>query len=326
MTDQLNIEAMNNVAMIASPATVVSWNAKTSPPEASGVESGGKGIAGALHTKTRWHAGKFVARAFVAAAVFGAGPTHAAEGPVYDVFAKALAPITAAVFGGAPGQPGAMVVEGTISQASGKAAAARDAKLRLAIQAPDRLRADLAHRGAVLTASRSGRELWAAPPAPMRQLAAAAGLDLQATAADTDPAPLIPLGLDPQMLVFLPVVFDVQDLGTEDIDGTPHRNLEFGFLPELRRAIRAEDFTVRAWIDPDHRPRRLTITGRDYSLDITIDDIKFADQLPEAAWQPAENQEVLHLPASALHELFEQMLGQKIEIPSGLREELPSAR
>lgn len=216
-----------------------------------------------------------------------------------------------------------MVIEGTVNAASGKLAAARGARLRLALQAPDRLRADVVHHGTLLTASRSGRELWASPAGPMRELAKAAGIDVQNAEPDPQPIPLIPIGLDPQMLVFLPVVFDVQDLGLEEVDGTVHRGLEFSFLPELRKAIRAEDFTARAWITPGHTPRRVTVSGEDYSIDISIDKIDFAEKLPDAAWEPAEGQDVLRLPASALSELFERMLGQKFTLPGDLVTELP---
>ena len=315
---------MNNVAMMAKPAMVVSWKAKMSPPEASGVENGRANMAVTAHTRSPRKSGKFVACLATALGVLAAPPLQAAEGPIYDVFAKALAPVAAAVFGAAPGQPGAMVVEGHVQQATGRLAAARGAKLRLAIQAPDHLRADLAHHGTVLTASRTGSELWAAPPATMRQLAEAAGLDLSAPVTGQAPAPLLPVALDPQMLVFLPVVFDVRDLGTEDIDGTPHRQLEFGFLPELRKAIGAEEFTAQAWVGPDHQPRRITVTGADYSLDLAIEKLNFAEQFPATAWQPAEDQDVLQLPASALHQLFEKMLGQNLSIPTALAEELPS--
>lgn len=240
---------------------------------------------------------------------------RAADESVYDTFAKALAPIAAAVFGGAEGQPGVMVAECTVSEASGKLAAARGAQLRLALQAPDHLRADLAYNGAVLTACRAGKEMWATPAAPMRALAKAAGIDVDNVQPDTSSAPLIPIALDPQMLVFLPVVFDVRDLGIEDIEGTSHRVLQFGLLQELRKAIKAEDFTARAWIGPDYKPRRVLVAGKDYSLEIGVDKLTFADRLPETAWQSAEGVEVLKLPASTTSELFEKMLGQKIPQP-----------
>lgn len=238
----------------------------------------------------------------------------AADGQIYDVFAKALAPFASAAFGGGEGQPGAFMVEGKVTQASGKMAAAQGMQLRLALQRPDRLRADLAYNGQVLTACRAGKKLWAAPQGPMKTLAQAAGIDTDATAPDEKSTPLIPLALDPQMLAFLPVVFDVKDDGNDDIDGAPHRVLEFGLLEELRKAIKAEPFEARAWIDNDNRPRRVTVSGKDYSIQIDVERLNFASQFPDKAWQPAEGQEVLRLPASALNELFEKMLESKIEL------------
>jgi hypothetical protein len=43
-----------------------------------------------------------------------------------------------------------------------------------------------------------------------------------------------------------------------------------------------------------------------------VDKIHFAPQLPPTAWEPPADQDVLRLPASALNELFEKMLAQKL--------------
>jgi hypothetical protein len=265
----------------------------------------------------RWwtHSRTCLAACKIAAWLALAPNAPAAGGEIYDVFAKALAPFASAVFGGGEGQPGAFMVEGKVTQASGKMAAAQGMQLRLALQRPDHLRADLAYNGQVLTACRAGKELWAAPAGPMKSLAQAAGIDTANTAPDEKSTPLIPLALDPQMLAFLPVVFAVQDEGSEDIDGAAHRVLEFGLLEELRKAIKAEPFEARAWIGGDNRPRRVTVSSKDYSIQIDVERLNFAGQFPEKAWQPAAGQEVLRLPASALNELFEKMLEQKIDLP-----------
>ncbi|MFM7374385.1 MAG: hypothetical protein ACKO39_04455, partial [Chthoniobacterales bacterium] len=92
--------------------------------------------------------------------------------------------------------------------------------------------------------------------------------------------------------------------------------LEFGLLEELRKAIKAEPFEARAWIGNDNRPRRVTVSGKDYSIQVDVERLDFAGQFPDKVWQPAEDQQVLRLPASSLNELFEKMLGQKID-PSG---------
>jgi len=265
----------------------------------------------------RWsaHSRTCLAACKIAAWLALATDAPAAEGQVYDVFAKALAPFASAVFGGGEGQPGAFMVEGKVTQATGKMAAAQGMQLRLALQRPDHLRADLAYNGQVLTACRAGKELWAAPAGPMKTLAQAAGIDTSNNAPDEKSTQLIPLALDPKMLAFLPVVFDVKDGGSEDIDDVPHRVLEFGLLEELRKAIKAEPFQARAWIGDDNRPRRVTVSGKDYSIQVDVDRLNFAGQFTDKAWQPAEGQEVLRLPASALNELFEKMLGQKIDLP-----------
>ena len=238
-------------------------------------------------------------------------PARAAEGPVYDVFARALAPIAAAVLGSTNSQTGAMVAECRINSGTGPLSAAAGTRLRVAIQAPDRFRVDVVRDGSTtpLTACRDGKELWAVPAAPMTALAKAAGFDTTDTTPDTASPPLLPIALDAQMLAFLPVVFDVKDLG---MDKDPQRRvLQFGLLPQLREAMQAEEFSGRAWIGADDRPVRLVLTTPRGEVDLEIEKLDFADQLAATAWQPSEGQEALRLPASALNELFEKMLGPR---------------
>jgi hypothetical protein len=144
----------------------------------------------------------------------------------------------------------------------------------------------------------------------MTSLAQAAGFDTTETTPDTTSPPLLPITLDAQMLAFLPVVFDVKDLGMEK--NPQLRVLQFGLLPQLREALNAEEFTGRAWIGQDNRPVRLVLTTPRGEVDLEIEKLDFAEKLASTAWQPSEGQEALRLPASALNELFEKMLGAKL--------------
>jgi hypothetical protein len=145
----------------------------------------------------------------------------------------------------------------------------------------------------------------------MSVLAQAAGIGAKQSAPDTASPPLLPIALDPQMLSFLPLVFDVKDLGKEQ--NPQRRVLEFGLLPQLREAIKAEDFTGRAWIGDNDKPTRLVLTTSQGEIDLEIEKLDFTDQLAATAWQPAQGQEALRLPASALNEVFEKMLGARAE-------------
>jgi len=262
----------------------------------------------------RMHIRACAATCKIAALLALALPARAQEAPAYDAFAKALAPFASVVFGG-EGQPGAFMAECNVSAATGTVATAQGMHLRLALQRPDHFRADLAGNGQILTACRAGGALWATPEEPMRALAQAAGLDTSHSGPDATPAPLIPLTIDPKMLGFLPVIFDVKDEGSEDIGGEPHRILRFGLMPDVRKATKAGDFDARAWIDGDSRPRRVIVKGPDYSIQIEVEKLVFAPKFPDKAWHPPEGQQVLKLPASALNGLFEKMLAHKIELP-----------
>jgi hypothetical protein len=245
----------------------------------------------------------------MALTIWLAQPARATDGSVYELFGQALAPIAAALLGSADGRTQAMVAECLVNGGTGPLAAAAGTRLRLAVQAPDRFRIDVVRRGSAtpLTACRDGKELWAVPAEPMTMLAQAAGFDTSDQAPDTTSPPLIPLALDPQMLSFLPLVFDVRDLGTEE--NPQRRVLEFGLLPQLREAIKVEDFTGRAWIGDNDKPTRLVLTTSQGEIDLEIEKLDFAGELAASAWQPSEGQEALRLPASALNELFEKMLG-----------------
>ena len=304
MTDQLNIDATNSVRIMIRPASVDSWKAKNSPSAARKCGRSNVGMRLARHSRTCRAACKILA---AVTAILNVSTLHADDGQPYDVFAKALAPIASAVFGATAGQPGALVAECQVAEATGPLAPARGTRFRLALQAPDRMRVDVIRTNEKLTACRNGTELWAVPAESMRTLAQAAGLPTS-PATDSAATPLVPLALNPQMLAFLPAVFDVKDLGMEN----GHRILQFGLLPEIQQSIQAEAFTGRAWIGDDYRPARIVIDGPGFSLDIRIDKLGYAEQLAATAWQPDAGQDALRLPASALNGLFENMLSAKI--------------
>lgn len=264
-----------------------------------------------LHLKTCLVACKFAALLLVAAA-----SAQTPQEPVYAAFAKTLAPFASALFGGGEGQPGAFVIEGTVSGATGVTSAAQGMQIRLAVQHPDSLRADVASNGQILTACRTGRELWATPEEPAKALAQAAGIALDNTAPDAESTPLVPLALDAKILALLPAAFDVKDEGNEDIEGAPHRVLRFSLLPNLRKASTIPAFEARVWIHDNHQPRRLAIKGADYSIQIEIARLSFAPRFPDKAWQPEENQSVLRLPASVLNNLLGKMLSLKTSPPA----------
>lgn len=265
-------------------------------------------MSSALHSRTCPAACKIAA--LLAMAV---SPVNAAEGPAYEVFGRALAPIAAAVFGTTNGQSSAMVAECLVKNGTGPLSAAIGTRFRLALQSPDRLRIDVVRESTPpLTACRDGKELWAVPAEPMTALAQAVGLDTTKTDPDATSPPLVPLALNAQMLAFLPLVFDVKDLGMEE-DPQRRRVLEFGLLPQLREAIKSENLTGRAWIDANDRPTRLVLTTTQGEIDIEIEKLDFAGELSPSAWQPAGNEEALRLPASALNEMFGKMLGTRTD-------------
>lgn len=231
----------------------------------------------------------------------------AAEGAAYDVFGRALAPIAASLFAGTNSPAPAMVAEGVVSDGSGPLAAAKDTRFRVAWQSPDRVRLDVVRGGTKITACRDGAEIWAAPAETVRPLLLAAGLDPSApnTPAGVSAPTLLPTGLDPQMLAFLPALFDVQDQGTDQ----NLRVLDFGMLPQLQQMIPMPDFRGRAWIGQDYRPQRLSFAAAGETVQIDISSLEFPQKLSPSAWQPSANEEALRMPASTFDALLPALLG-----------------
>lgn len=305
MTDQLKIDAMNNESMINRPDSVDSWKAKSKPSAARKLGSSGTMNLNA-HSKSTIATGKILAVVWV---TWTTNPAAAAEGAAYDVFGRALSPIAASLFAGTNSAAPAMVAEGQVIDGSGPLAAAKDTRFRVAWQSPDRVRVDVVRGGTKITACREGDEIWAAPAETVRPLLQAAGLaTTNPPATETSaipPSPGIYPGIDPQMLAFLPALFDVQDQGTDQ----NLRVLDFTVLPQLQQMIPIPNFRGRAWIGSNDRPQRLSLAAAGETIDIRIDQLEFPQKLSAGAWQPAANEDALRLPAANFDALLGALLG-----------------
>ena len=290
--------------MISRPENVVSWKANSKPSAARKLGNSWTMNLSA-HSKSPIATGKILAVIFV---IWSTNNAPAAEGAAYDVFGRALSPIAGALFAGTNSAAPAMVAEGQVIDGSGRLVAAKDTRFRLAWQSPDRVRIDVVRGGTKITACREGDEIWAAPAETVRPLLQAAGLDPSTTnssASETTTMPL-PAGLDPQMLAFLPALFDVQDQGTDQ----NLRVLDFSVLPQLQQMIPIPNFRGRAWIGSDNRPQRLSFAAAGETIDIRIDQLEFPQKLSPGAWQPAADEEALRIPVANFDALLGALLGQ----------------
>jgi len=180
----------------------------------------------------------------------------------------------------------------------------------VALRAPDALLVQAPIAGEILTVCRNGDSLWATPGSKLQYL-----LDQATTAvpekkkrkrqADAAAKMLGPLELPvPRKdLVFLPVLFQVEDAGEETLAGRPCRVLDVQLMPQLATSLHAEDWTARVWIGADYGIARLALKGPDWSGTVAIDKLTFPAKLPDGTFEP-EGNDVLTLTAGQFLELM----------------------
>jgi hypothetical protein len=248
--------------------------------------------------------GALMALAWMAAA----GKAGAQENP-YDVLGKALMPI-ASVFAmsgsdvvtgtdAAPGQ--ALVLDAHLVAASKLPPELQGQAAHLALMTPDKLLVQAPIAGRMMTVCRDGDALWATPGTQIQAL-----LDQVTGGVPAGAAPgkkkkkagklLGPLALPiPQKeLVFLPVLFQVADAGTETVAGQPCRVLDVQLMPQLAKSLHAENWTARMWVGADYGIVQVALTGPDWSGTVLIDKLAFPATLPEGTFQP-QGPDVLRL-------------------------------
>jgi hypothetical protein len=142
-----------------------------------------------------------------------------------------------------------------------------------------------------MTICRNGQSVWVWP----RERAEA--LFAQATAAKKLPPPNKKFRLEPfrlpvpeKQLVFLPILFQVTDLGEETLDAQACRILGLRLMPELARSLDAAEWSAHLWIRSGYVPMKIALFRGEWKAVIRIDDVHFASALPEKTWEPGEEQ------------------------------------
>lgn len=239
--------------------------------------------------------------------IAGPGALRAQQENPYDVLGKALAPIGNVFALDENGNPviHAMELDAHLVTASKLPPALQGQAAHLALITPDKLLIQAPIAGEILTVCRNGNSLWVTPGAKVQALldAAAAGATPgkkkkkhEAEAAALVSAPLA-LPIPAKELVFLPILFEVADAGTETVAGQPCRVLDVQLMPELAKSLHAEDWSARLWVGANYGIVQLTLTGPDWNGTIAIDKLDFPDTLPDATFQP-QGTDVLTLTAA----------------------------
>jgi hypothetical protein len=114
-----------------------------------------------------------------------------------------------------------------------------------------------------------------------------------------------------QDLVFLPALFQIKDIGSEPVDGTPCRVMDLFLMPELTRSLKAQGWGARVWVSGDAKPVRISVAKPGWMVVLHFDHVEFAPKLPESTWEPTAEQagDVLKLDAVR----YQQLLGTLVE-------------
>lgn len=208
----------------------------------------------------------------------------------YDAFARCVLPFLNVLARERRTEAQAFALKVRIEQGTGIPPEFLNAPAEIALEVPDRLRLSGPVRGERLTLLRVGARLWAEPGATARALldAATAGRSLP------PPEPGFALGdfklpFPEKQLVFLATIFDVADLGAQQLDGVECRVLDVKLMPEIAAELDGPPWIARLWIGPEHRLARLTLARKGWHLVLRFDEVQFARALPTATWQAADD-------------------------------------
>lgn len=222
----------------------------------------------------------------------------------YDMVGKALVPLAQVLVGSESAKNKALTAQLMLEQATGLPAEEAGRTVDIQLQSPDKIVVRGKVLGEAVTICRDGRQIWAYPGSKIDMLA-----DLrELPKADPDFA-LEPLHLPitDQQLVFLPALFKVRDAGEEVVGGVNCRVLDLVLMPELARALKAQDWSARLWVRPDYRPARVELIYRQMHAVISIKRLDYSPSLPPETWRPlpTEAQDVLVLTPSRYKQLID---------------------
>lgn len=230
----------------------------------------------------------------------------------YDVIGKVFAPFWTVLLAGNDAREGknqAMIMTLQMTSVTGRLSQEfQGATLKAWVQFPDKLQLEAPVLGEKVTVCRDGALVWAIPGKKIEFLlskfAKTSGLpeDLPV------PKGPLPLPVTAQQAVFLPALFTVKNADVAEVmplHGKDNRLITAGLMPELAKAIDAEDFVARLWVEEGHRPTRVEIARRDFSCTVEITELKFLPSLPEETWKiPAGTTDVYRTSPQKLQALL----------------------
>ena len=235
---------------------------------------------------------------------------EARENP-YDVLGKTLGPIANVFAADASGEPAAhaLVLDAHLTEASKLPPELQGQAVHVTLRTPDALLVQAPIAGQILTVCRDGDSLWAVPGSKIQALleeAASSGSEKKKKKRLKEEERVLgPLQLpvSQRELVFLPILFQVEDAGDETVGNAPCRVLDVQLMPQLAEKLHATDWTARVWVGAGYGLVRIKLTGPQWNGTIVIDRLAFPKELPEGTFQP-QGTDVLKLTAGQFLKLM----------------------
>ena len=209
--------------------------------------------------------------------------------PIVDIFSKSP-----------DGPSRAFSLRAKLAESTDQPPELQGSVLSFACQPPDKIKFQVLALGTTMTISRVGQQVWVSPASKLRPLLDQVKLKPPTKA---DKEPLAPLVLKvPKTLFWLLFRFvTIRDEGAATVDGVPYRKL--GMDPPDddtdKNAKPDKNKGVRFWIRTDkYQLARVEWHDSDGHGTLLIEDAKFAQELPAAAFAPdaAQKADMMDVP------------------------------
>ncbi len=218
----------------------------------------------------------------LALALFG-GAARAAEN-AYDVLGKVLKPIVTIFLDDPRSSSRALAADLTLLDMTKLPAQFKGSKVALAVENPDKLILRGPVLGEPVTLCRNGQELWGFPGAKLQSMIDQLGeLPKRKKKFKLE---RLSLPFPEQQLVFLPILFQVRDEGTQDLDGMPCRVLDVGLMPQLAESLEVQGWMARAWIRADYTIAKLQVGHPGWQVIVGVERVEFRESFPKDNWEP----------------------------------------
>lgn len=227
--------------------------------------------------------------------ITGASAAAPKDNP-YDVLGKVFAPFWRVLFAGGRETSSAnraMLMTLQMTAVTGRLSKEFEgATLHAWVQFPDKLKLEAPVLGERVTVCRDGNTVWATPGQKIEFLLSKFEKIGHGLPEDLPiPGTPLPLPITEKQAVFLPALpalFTIKNPDVAEIiplNGEDNRLITGGIMPELAKAIDAEDFLARLWVASGYMPRRVEIARRDFTCTVDITELKFTPSLPAETWK-----------------------------------------